>query len=101
MACPVIDSSTSALSSPVWRHCEANRLRERAATIRVSSSEKGITTSDTQASSGEMVSIMITTPTMVSTAVSMLLSVCWRLWAMLSMSLVTRLSRSPRAWLST
>ena len=59
MAWPVIDSSTRALSSPVWRHCEAKRLRERAATTRVSTSENGITTSDTQASSGEIDSIMI------------------------------------------
>ena len=45
--------------------------------------------------------IITSTPMMVSTEVSSWLSVCWRLWATLSMSLVTRLSRSPRGWLST
>ena len=40
------------------------------------------------------------TPTTVSSEVSSWLSVCCRLCAMLSMSLVTRLSSSPRGWLS-
>ena len=44
---------------------------------------------------------MMTTPMIVSVEVSIMLSVCWRLCATLSMSLVTRLRRSPRGWLST
>ena len=65
------------------------------------SSDTGIVTSATSASSGEMMNIMISTPTTVSSEVSIWLRVCCRLWAMLSMSLVTRLSRSPRGWRST
>ena len=53
------------------------------------------------ASSGEMRNIITRTPTIVSDAVSNMLSDCCRLWATLSMSLVTRLSRSPSGWLST
>ena len=53
------------------------------------------------ASSGEIEIIMMTTPMIVSVEVSIMLSVCWRLCATLSMSLVTRLRRSPRGWLST
>jgi hypothetical protein len=45
---------------------------------------------------GEMLNIIASTPTTVSTDVSSWLSVCCRLCAMLSMSLVTRLSSSPR-----
>ena len=52
------------------------------------------------ASSGEIEIIMMTTPMIVSVDVSIMLSVCWRLCATLSMSLVTRLRRSPRGWLS-
>ena len=48
-----------------------------------------------------MMNIMIITPTMVSVEVRSWLNVCCRLCAMLSMSFVTRLSRSPRGWLST
>ena len=40
--------------------------------------------------------IITSTPMTVSTEVSSWLSVCCRLWATLSMSLVTRLSSSPR-----
>ena len=57
-----------------------------------------IATSD---SSGEIVIIMISTPTRVSVDVSSWLSVCCRLCARLSMSFVTRLSMSPRGWRST
>ena len=52
------------------------------------------------ANSGEIEIIMMTTPMIVRLDVSIWLSVCWRLCATLSMSLVTRLSRSPRGWLS-
>jgi len=55
----------------------------------------GTVVSATAASNGEMVIIMIATPINSRIEVSIWLSVCCRLWAMLSMSLVTRLSRSP------
>ena len=58
--------------------------------------DTGTVVSATTASSGEIVNIMIATPISSRTEVSIWLSVCCRLWAMLSMSLVTRLSRSPR-----
>ena len=77
------------------------RFFERLAMSLMVSSETGIVISAISASSGEMVNIMIITPTIVSTEVSIWLSVCCRLWATLSMSLVTRLSRSPRGWRST
>ena len=57
-------------------------------------------TSAIRASSGETTNIMISTPTTVSSAVSSWLSVCCIDWAMLSMSLVTRLRSSPRVDLS-
>ena len=43
-----------------------------------------------------MVNIMISTPIIDIDELRIWLSVCWRLWARLSMSLVTRLNRSPR-----
>ena len=48
-----------------------------------------------------MTNIITSTPINESTDVSSWLSVCCRLCEMLSMSLVTRLSRSPRGWPST
>ena len=66
------------------------------------STEIGTVTRATSGSSGEIMNIITTsTPTSVSADVSIWLSVCCRLWATLSMSLVTRLSRSPRCWRST
>ena len=58
--------------------------------------ETGTVVSATTASNGEIVNIMIAVPMSRSTDVSIWLSVCCRLCATLSMSLVTRLSRSPR-----
>ena len=58
--------------------------------------DTGIVTSAMTASSGEMTNIMTSTPTTVSSEVSSWLIVCCRLVEMLSMSLVTRLSTSPR-----
>ncbi len=99
-AWPVKASSTWALSVPVWVHCSTKRFFERLAMSRMVRSETGMVINAISASSGEMVNIMIITPKMVSTEVSIWLRVCWRLWATLSMSLVTRLSRSPRGWRS-
>ena len=53
------------------------------------------------ASVHEIVNIMISTPTIDSVDVSSWLIVCCRLCWRLSMSLVTRLSMSPRGWRST
>ena len=49
---------------------------------------------------GEMQNIITVTPMIVSSEVSSWLRVCCRAWEMLSMSLVTRLSTSPRGNLS-
>ena len=99
-ACPVNVSSICALSLPVLRHCEMNFGRARFATARMPNTETGTVVSATSASSGEIVNIMIATPMSSSTDVSIWLSVCCRLCATLSMSFVTRLSRSPRGCLS-
>ena len=66
----------------------------------VTASDAGTASSDTRARIGLMRTIMISTPTMVSSDVMSWVRLCWRDWPMLSMSLVTRLSRSPRGWLS-
>ena len=96
MAWPVKVSSTCELSSPVLRHWEMNLGRARAAILRMEKTDTGTVVRATTASSGEMLNIMMATPTSRRIDVSIWLSVCCRLWAMLSMSLVTRLSRSPR-----
>ena len=94
-------SSTCAFSEPVWRHCSTNCVFDRFVMAFIVKIDTGIVTSATSARSGEIVIIMISTPTSVSVDVSSWLSVCWRLCARLSMSLVTRLSMSPRGWRST
>jgi hypothetical protein len=73
-----------------------NRRFERAVISFIVKIEIGTVTSVIKASNGEIEIIMMTTPMMVSVDVSSMLSVCCRLWATLSMSLVTRLRRSPR-----
>ena len=85
----------------MWAHWAMNLRFDRWVMARIANSDTGIVTSATSASSGEIVNIMTSTPMIVSVEVSIWLSVCWRLWATLSMSLVTRLSRSPRGWRST
>ncbi len=60
----------------------------------------GMLTRATSDSTGEIENIMTSTNTTVSSEVNAWLSVCCRLWAMLSMSLVTRLSSSPLGCLS-
>ncbi len=101
MAWPVKVSSIWAFRAPVLRHWAMNRGRARRATKRIASSDSGTVVRATTASSGEIVNIITETPMSRSTEVSIWLSVCCRLWARLSRSLVTRLSRSPRACLST
>ncbi len=77
-----------------------NRVFDREVISFIVNSESGTVTMVMIASNGEIEIIMTTTPMIVSVDVSIMLSVCWRLCATLSMSLVTRLSRSPRGWLS-
>ncbi len=67
---------------------------------RMARSDSGTVVSATSASEGEIANIIAATPMSRSTDVSIWLSVCCRLWARLSRSLVTRLSRSPRGWWS-
>ena len=62
----------------------------------VTSIDSGTETSAISASSGEIQNIIDSTATTVSSEVSSWLSVCCRVWLTLSMSLVTRLSSSPR-----
>ncbi len=85
-----------ALRRPVRRHWSTNIPWERCITDRVSSIESGTETRATSASSGEIQNIIDSTATTVSSEVSSWLIVCWRVWLTLSMSLVTRLSSSPR-----
>ena len=56
----------------------------------------GTVTSATRASSHEIENMKATTNTTVSSEVISWLIVCWSVWLTLSMSLVTRLSSSPR-----
>ena len=101
MAWPVNASSTWALSAPVCPHWATNRAFDRDAMARMISTDRGIDTIATSDSTGEIQTIIATTPTSVSACDTSWFSVCCRLMAMLSMSLVTRLSRSPRCCPST
>ena len=60
----------------------------------------GITSSEMSASSGLIQSIIASTPMIVATDVMIWVRLCCRVLAMLSMSLVTRLSVSPRGCVS-
>ena len=99
-SCPVNASSIWPFSSPVCFHWAMNCCCDRLAIWPVTTTDSGTATSATSASSGEIQNIMTSTPTTVSSEVSSWLSVCWRVCEMLSMSLVTRLSSSPRGCLS-
>ena len=66
----------------------------------VTTSDAGTASSETTARIGLIVSMITSTPTIVSSDVMSWVRLCWSDWPMLSMSLVTRLSRSPRGWLS-
>ena len=66
----------------------------------VTTIDAGTASSETTASSGLIGSIMIRTPMIVSSDVISWVRLCWSVWPMLSMSFVTRLSTSPRGWLS-
>ena len=101
IAWPVKTSSACALTEPVPRHCSRKRGRARRPMTPISPIVAGTVTIATTARTGEMRNIITATPTRVSRAVTIELTVCCRLWARLSMSLVTRLRRSPRCWRST
>ena len=86
-----------ALSRPVLAHWATNIARERRVMARTASSDSGTVTRVISASNGETTTIITSTATMVSTAVSNWLIVIDSEVAMLSTSLVTRLSSSPRS----
>ena len=81
-------------------HCAAKCFCDRRATINVTTIESGTVTNATAASNGLIQTITASTPTMVSVEVMNWLMPCCSVVVMLSMSLVTRLSMSPWAWLS-
>jgi hypothetical protein len=93
-------SSTMPLSSPVLRHCCTNSFCERLAIRAVTTIEIGTVTRAMRASTHEIQNIMTRTATTVSSELSSCERVCCRDWLTLSMSLVTRLSTSPRGCLS-
>ncbi len=96
MLWPVVISSTCPFNRPVHFHWAMKCGWERRAMVRVTTSDNGTTSSEISASSGEIQNIMASTPTTVSSDVTSCIITCWIVVEMLSMSLVTRLSRSPR-----
>ena len=72
--------------------CGCDRLPTRVATT----NDSGTVTSATSASSGEIQNIIASTPTMVSSELMSWPIDCCSVCPMLSMSLVARLSTSPR-----
>ena len=81
-------------------HCAANCFCERLAMSMVTTTDTGTTSNEMRASSQLMVSIMMRTPTMVSVDEMICVRLCCSDCEMLSMSLVMRLSTSPRGWSS-
>ena len=84
----------------MYRHWAMNRGRALPAMNFIIHSDTGTVVSAITASIGEITNIMIATPMSVRIDVRICVIVCCRLCDRLSMSLVTRLSRSPRGWLS-
>ena len=93
-------SSIWPFSSPVERHWAMNFGWLRLAICAVTTADSGTVTSPISASNGEMMNIITSTPTTVSSEFTSWLIVCCRLCDTLSMSLVTRDSTSPRVRLS-
>src|SRR5689334_16581209 len=89
-----------AFSLPVLAHCATNSRCDLRAISRVTNNDNGTVTTVSSASSGEIVSIMTSTANTVSSEVSNWLIVIDSEVAMLSTSLVTRLSTSPRCRVS-
>ena len=100
IVCPVNTSSACALSAPVYRHCAMKRGRALPAMNFIMNSDTGTAARAITARIGEITNIMMATPIIVRIDVRICEIVCCRLCDRLSMSLVTRLSRSPRGWLS-
>jgi hypothetical protein len=84
------------LSLPVVAHCATKLGCERLPTAIVMRNDTGTVTSAITASRGEIQNIAPSTPTIVSSAVMSWANVCCKVWAMLSVSFVARLSTSPR-----
>ena len=89
-------SSTCEFNDPVCVHCSMKRFLDRTVIVRIPNTATGTVKATISASSRSIVIIAIMTPTRVSVEMSVMLIVCCRLSARLSMSLVTRLKRSPR-----
>ena len=85
-----------ALSRPVLVHCATNSRWERRAIARVTTIDSGTVNRARPVSSGEMLSIINSTVATVRTALSSWVMVIDSDVCRLSMSLVTRLSTSPR-----
>lgn len=80
----------------MWPHCAMKRFLDFPAMNLIVYIVIGTVATATSESSGEIVNIMMSVPITVSTEMNNMLKLWARLCAMLSMSLVTRLSRSPR-----
>ena len=85
-----------ALRRPVLRHCATNIFCERLVIALVANSDSGTVSTVISVSRGEIVSIITNTASTVRIDVSSWLTVTDTDVWMLSMSLVTRLSSSPR-----
>ncbi len=81
---------------PVHSHWAMKCGCDRLAMIIVTAKDSGTVSSEMTARSGLIQTIIASTPMTVSSAVMSCVSVCCRVVEMLSMSLVTRLSTSPR-----
>ena len=81
-------------------HTFANSFCDRLPITIVRPSATGMVTRETTARIGESTNIITSTPSSMKMLVSTCDSVCCSDWATLSTSLVTRLSSSPRGWLS-
>ena len=97
---PVYICSTWPLSDPVHSHWEANCFCERLAISMVTTNDSGTVSSEITASSGDIQNMMIRMPITVSVEVISCVSTCCSVLETLSMSLVTRESRSPRGCVS-
>ena len=80
----------------MWVHWATKSFCDRLAMTAVMPSVNGMVMRAIRARTGEMMNIITSTPTTVSSDVITWLRVCCMLCPMLSTSLVTRLSSSPR-----
>ena len=93
---PEKDSSIWPLSSPVFFHWAAKSFWLRAPMMPAATPESGRATSAIRASCQDTMNIMITIPTTVRAEFTSCAKACWSACWMLSTSLVTRDSVSPR-----